>query len=49
MIDILGLEDVWKEARKVREFCIGVMGVPLALMYSACVKELGRTIRKEIY
>jgi hypothetical protein len=46
--DIWGLEDEWMEIRKVHElFCTAVMGVPMILMNDVCVKELGRTYKKE--
>jgi hypothetical protein len=46
--EIWGLEDEWMEVRKVHEFlCKAVMGVAMTSMNDSCVKELGRTDRKE--
>jgi hypothetical protein len=47
-VEIWGLEDGWKEIKKVHElFCKKVMGTPNTAANGACVKELGRTNRKE--
>jgi hypothetical protein len=47
-VEIWGLEDGWKEIKKVQElFCERVMGTPNTAASGACVKELGRTNRKE--
>jgi hypothetical protein len=47
-VEIWGLEDGWKEIGKVHElFCKRVMGMPSTAANGACVKELGRTNRKE--
>jgi hypothetical protein len=46
--EIWVLEDEWMEVQKVCEFlCTAVTGVPMTSMNDACVKELGRTDRKE--
>jgi hypothetical protein len=47
-VEIWGLEDGWKEIKKVHElFCKRVMGTPNTAANGARVKELGRTNRKE--
>jgi hypothetical protein len=47
-VEIWGLEDGWKETGKFQElFCKRVMGMPNTAANGACVKELGRTNRKE--
>jgi hypothetical protein len=47
-VEIWGLDDGWREIGKVHEmFCIRIMGAPTAAANGACVKELGRTNRKE--
>jgi hypothetical protein len=47
-VEIWGLEDGWKEIKKVHElFCKRVMGTPNTAANGAYVKELGRTNRKE--
>jgi hypothetical protein len=47
-VEIWGLEDGWKEVKKVHElFCKRVMGTSNTAANGACVKELGRTNRKE--
>jgi hypothetical protein len=46
-VEIWGLEDGWKEIKKVHElFCKRVMGTPNTAANGACLKELGRTNRK---
>jgi hypothetical protein len=47
-VEIWGLEDGWKEIGKVHElFCKRVMEMRNTTASGACVKELGRTNRKE--
>jgi hypothetical protein len=47
-VEISGLDDGWRETEKVHEmFCKRIMGAPTAAANGACVKELGRTNRKE--
>jgi hypothetical protein len=47
-VEIWGLEDGWQEIGKVHElFCKRVMGMPNTAANGVCVKELGRTNRKE--
>jgi hypothetical protein len=47
-VEIWGLEDGWKEIGQVHElFCKRIMGMPNTAANGACVKELGRTNRKE--
>jgi hypothetical protein len=47
-VEIWGLEDGWKEIKKVQElFCKRVMGTPNTAANGVCVKELGRTNRKK--
>jgi IS1 family transposase len=47
-VEIWGLEDGWKETGKVHElFCKKVMGMPNTAANGACVKEFGRSNRKE--
>jgi hypothetical protein len=47
-VEIWGLEDGWKEIGKVHElFRKRVMGMSNTAANGACVKELGRTNRKE--
>jgi hypothetical protein len=47
-VEIWGLKGGWKEIGKVHElFCKRVMGMPNTAANGACVKELGRTNRKE--
>jgi hypothetical protein len=47
-VEIWGLDDGWREIGKVHEmFCNRIMGAPTAAADGACVKELGRTNRKE--
>jgi hypothetical protein len=47
-VEIWGLEDGWKEIGKVHElFCKRVMGTSNTAANGACVKELGRSNRKE--
>jgi hypothetical protein len=47
-VEIWGLEDGWKEVNKVHElFCKRVMGTPNTAANRVCVKEIGRTNRKE--
>jgi IS1 family transposase len=45
---IWGLEGGWKEIEKVHEmFCKRIFGLPNTTVNGACVRELGRTNRKE--
>jgi hypothetical protein len=47
-VEIWGLEDGWKEIEKVHElFCKRLMETPNTAANGACVKEHGRTNRKE--
>jgi hypothetical protein len=47
-VEIWGVEDGWKVVKKVHElFCKRVMGTPNTAANGACVKELGRTNRKD--
>jgi hypothetical protein len=47
-VEIWGLEDGWKEIKKVHElFCKRVMGKPNTAANGACVRELGRTNGKD--
>jgi hypothetical protein len=47
-VEIWGLEDGWKEIKKVHElFCKRVMGTLNTAANGVCVKELGRTNRKD--
>jgi hypothetical protein len=44
----LEIKGEWKEIEKVHEmFCERVFGVPINATNEACVRELGRTNRKE--
>jgi hypothetical protein len=47
-VETWALDDGWREIRKVHEmFCKRIMGAPTAAANGVCVKELGRTNRKE--
>jgi hypothetical protein len=47
-VEIWGLEGGWEEIEKVQEmFCKRIFGVPSTATNGACVRELGRTNRKE--
>jgi hypothetical protein len=47
-VEIWGLDDGWRGIGKVHDmFCKRIMGAPTAATNGACVKELGRTNRKE--
>jgi hypothetical protein len=47
-VEIWGIDDGWREIGKVHEmFCKRIMRAPAAAANGACVKELGRTNRKE--
>jgi hypothetical protein len=47
-VEIWGLEGGWKEIEKVHEmFCKRIFGVPSTAANGACVRELGRTDKKE--
>jgi hypothetical protein len=47
-VEIWGVHDGWRETGKVHEtVCKRIMGAPTAATNDACVKELGRTNRKE--
>jgi hypothetical protein len=47
-LEIWGLDDGWRGIGKVHEmFCKRIMGASTASANGACVKELGRTNRKE--
>jgi hypothetical protein len=47
-VDIWGLDDGWSETGKIHEmFCKIIMWASTAAANGACVKELGRTNRKE--
>jgi hypothetical protein len=47
-VEIWGLDDGWREIGKVHEiFCKRIMGATTAAANGACVKEFGRTNRKE--
>jgi hypothetical protein len=47
-VEIWGVDDGWRETGKVHEtFCKRITGAPTATANGACVKELGRTNRKE--
>jgi hypothetical protein len=47
-VEIWGLQDGWKEIGKVHElFCKRIMGMPSTAANGVCVRELGRTNRKE--
>jgi hypothetical protein len=47
-VEIWGLDDGWREIGNAHEmFCKRIMEAPTAAASGACVKELGRTSRKE--
>jgi hypothetical protein len=47
-VEIWGLEGGWKEIEKVHDiFCKRIFGLPSTAAKGACVRELGRTNRKE--
>jgi hypothetical protein len=47
-VEIWGLDDGWREIGKVHEiFCKRIMGAPTAATNGSCMKELGRTNKKE--
>jgi hypothetical protein len=47
-VEIWGLEGGWKEIEKVHKmFCKRIFGVPSTASNGTCVRELGRTNRKE--
>jgi hypothetical protein len=47
-VEIWELEDGWKEIGKVHElFCKRIMGIPSMEANGVCVRELGRTNRKD--
>jgi hypothetical protein len=47
-VDIFGLIGGWKEIEKVHEmFCKRILGIPSTTANGVCVRELGRTSRKE--
>jgi hypothetical protein len=47
-VDIFGLIGGWKEIEKVHEmFCKRILRIPSTTANGVCVRELGRTSRKE--
>jgi hypothetical protein len=47
-VEIWGSEGGWKEIEKVQDmFCKRIFGVPSTATNGACVRELGRTNRKD--
>jgi hypothetical protein len=49
VVEIGGLEGGWKEIEKVHElFCKRIFGVPSTAANGVCVREIGRTNRREM-